>query len=80
MVWLFKSSGESNSNNKYFQFWQQDNRPIQLSTNKMIDQRLEYLHFNPVKAGLVYEPEHYIYSSARDYCGLTGLLELEMIS
>ncbi|TCO20561.1 hypothetical protein EV200_1081, partial [Pedobacter psychrotolerans] len=48
-------------------FWQQDNHPIELSTNEMIDQRLNYLHENPVTAGLVTEAQYYKYSSAVDY-------------
>jgi hypothetical protein len=28
MLWIFKSAGKSNTNNKDYQFWQQDNRPI----------------------------------------------------
>ena len=79
ILWLFKSAGLNNSNNKDFQFWQQDNRPIQLSTNEMIDQRLEYIHQNPVKEELVWEPEHYAFSSAINYSGKRGLLEVELI-
>ncbi len=30
----------------------------------MLDQRLDYLHNNPVEAGLVDEPHKYLYSSA----------------
>ena len=45
----------------------------------MMDQRLNYIHDNPVKEGLVYEPEHYIYSSALDYSGGKGLLEIELL-
>ena len=67
MIWMFKRAGAKNSNNKVYQFWQQDNHPIELSTNKMIDQRLNYLHENPVTAGLVTEPQYYKYSSAVDY-------------
>lgn len=55
MLWMFKRAGARNSNNKVYQFWQQDNHPIELSTNKMIEQRLNYLHENPVTAGLVTE-------------------------
>lgn len=76
LLWLFRAAGENNSNNQVFQFWQQDNRPIELTTNTMIDQRLNYLHQNPVEAGMVFEPEHYVYSSAIDYAGGKGLLEL----
>ena len=79
MLWLFKSAGIRNPNNKDFQFWQQDNRPIELSSNEMMDQRLDYIHQNPVKAGFVYEPEHYVYSSAADYTGRKGLLDITLI-
>jgi putative transposase len=67
MVWMFKRAGERNSNNNTYQFWQQDNHPIELTTNDMMDQRLAYLHENPVRAGYVWEPQHYKHSSAIDY-------------
>ena len=35
-----------------------------------IDQRVDYIHNNPVKAGIVLSPEHYLYSSAINYAGL----------
>lgn len=79
MLWLFTSADKRNSNNTHYQFWQQDNRPIELSTNEIMDQRLDYIHDNPVKEGLVYEPEHYIYSSALDYSGGKGLLEIKLL-
>ncbi len=42
----------------------------------MIDKRLEYLHNNPVEAGFVAEAHFYLYSSAIDYSGGKGLLEI----
>jgi hypothetical protein len=60
-------------------FWKKDNHAILLDTNKMMQQRLDYLHNNPVEAGIVDEPEHYIFSSARDYAGKKGLLDVEFI-
>ncbi|MEO7050001.1 MAG: hypothetical protein ABI091_32145, partial [Ferruginibacter sp.] len=75
MLWIacpdrsgFKRAGKRNSNNKDFQFWQQDNHPIELNTAEMLKQRLDYLHQNPVRAGIVYEPQDYVYSSGIDYC------------
>jgi len=79
MLWLFRSAGEKNSNNVKYQFWQQDNRPIELSTNAMKDQQLDYLHNNPVTEGLVCEAEYYPYSSAMDYAGSKGLLEVAFL-
>ncbi|MHB1178816.1 MAG: hypothetical protein ACYCZO_10855 [Daejeonella sp.] len=80
MIWMFKRAGAKNSNNKIYQFWQQDNHPIELSTNEMLDRRLNYLHENPVRAGLVWEIADYKYSSAIDYCEKgQGLLPIELL-
>ena len=69
-VWLFERAGKQNSSNKNFQFWQQHNHPIELNTNEMINQRIDYIHNNPVEAGIVISPEAYLYSSAANYAGL----------
>jgi len=79
MLWIFRSNGNRNSNNEVYQFWQQDNHPVCLDSNDLIDQRLDYLHNNPVVEGIVEEPEHYIYSSARDYAGIKGLLDITLL-
>ena len=44
-----------------------------------MEQRLEYLHQNPFKGGFVEEPEQWYYSSARDYAGQKGRLEVVLI-
>ncbi len=80
MLWIFKIAGQKNSNNKNYQFWQQDNRPIALSTNEMLDQRLAYVHNNPVNEGIVGAPGHYIYSSAATYyTNDVGLLNVVLL-
>lgn len=76
---IFKKAGQQNSNNSYYQLWQQHNHPIELSTNKKLNQRLDYLHMNPVKAGFVTRPEDWFYSSAKRYAGMDGILDLELI-
>ena len=67
LLWLFKRAGHHNSNNTQYQFWQQHNHPIELNTNEVFDQRLDYIHNNPVQAGLCNYPEEYKYSSASFY-------------
>jgi len=79
MLWMMKQAGVKNKNNNDFQFWQQHNHPILLDSNKLIDQKLDYIHNNPVKAGFVNVPEHYVYSSAGDYSGSKGLIDIEII-
>lgn len=75
MLPVFKEAGQVNARNTNYQFWQQDNHPIELFSSKFILQKIIYIHDNPVRAGFVDKPEHYLYSSARDYilqkkCGL----------
>jgi putative transposase len=59
--------------------WQDGNKLILLQTNEMLEGRLHYINQNPVEAELVDEPEYYWYSSARDYAGVKGLLELSQL-
>ena len=79
MLKMMKNAGLNNKNNRDFQFWQQHNHPIILDSNYLIDQKLDYIHNNPVKAGFVAKPEDYIYSSAGDYAGIKGLIDIELI-
>ncbi len=79
ILWMMKRAGQQNGNNDGWQLWQQNNQPIELSTNDMLDTRLNYLHQNPVAAGFVTEPEHWKYSSAIDYSGGKGLLDIYFI-
>lgn len=60
-------------------FWRGDNRPIEVWSKGVIDQKLRYIHNNPVNEGLVFRPEDYPYSSAVDYNGEKGLLEVTVI-
>ncbi|MEX2514078.1 MAG: transposase [Cyclobacteriaceae bacterium] len=61
------------------QFWTHENHAVELSSEKMITTRLNYIHENPVRAGWVEIPENYLYSSARNYSGLKGLIEIDYI-
>jgi len=58
---------KQNSRNTGYQFWRQDNRPQELYNSSFIFQKRNYIHNNPVEAGIVEKPEHYMYSSAKDY-------------
>ena len=79
--WLlnsFKKAGAANSNNIKNQFWQQHNQPIELWSNHVIQQKIDYTHNNPVIAGFVESDYEYLYSSARDYSGVKGLVKVEV--
>ncbi|CAG5084048.1 REP-associated tyrosine transposase [Parvicella tangerina] len=77
MLSIFKKSGEHNSNNTTYQFWRQDNKPIELYKAETIDIKMNYIHNNPVEDGYVEKAEDYLYSSARDYAGMQGKLKIE---
>lgn len=80
--WLlkqFEEAGKKSSNVKQYQLWRHDNKPIELWSNKVIDQKLNYIHNNPVEEGLVFKAEQYVYSSAIDYAGEKGLLDIILI-
>ena len=79
MLKQFKDKELINKRNKTYQFWKQDNHPIELYSNYFIDQKIDYIHNNPIVAGLVEKPEEYIYSSAKNYCGEQGLLKVEFL-
>lgn len=78
MLNIFRYSGSGNANNKEYQFWKQDYHPVELSDSYRCEQRLNYLHENPVRSGMVWEPWQYKYRSAIDYyTNEHGLLPIE---
>ena len=79
MLWMMERAGKKNGHNIEFQLWQQDNHPIELFNPKILHQKLDYIHYNPVEAGIVENPEDYLYSSARDYFGLLGLIDIILV-
>ena len=83
---IFKYHAKFNKRAGVKQFWiyaclpaRQENHAIELSTNEMIDSRIDYIHNNPMRAGWVANPEDYLYSSARNYAGMESLMEIDKI-
>ncbi len=71
----FAHEAVNSSNVKRYQFWRHDNKPIELWSNKVIFEKINYIHQNPVEERLVYKAEQWVYSSAIDYAGEKGMLE-----
>jgi len=59
-----------------YQVWQEGSQPKQIQSDEMMWQKLEYMHNNPVDRGYVDDPLHWRYSSARNYAGQPGLIEV----
>ncbi len=62
--------------NQSFQIWTHENHAELIYSQKFIEQKIEYIHNNPVAAGIVEKPEDYLYSSARNYADLESLIEV----
>ena len=67
LLWMFEKAGQKNVTVQHRQFWQQHNKPIALWTAQVIQQKITYIHNNPVLSGVVTDPIAYKYSSARNY-------------
>jgi REP element-mobilizing transposase RayT len=59
-----------------YQFWQEGVHPQQIKDETMLRQKVDYIHNNPVRRGYVELPEHWRYSSARNFLGMEGVLEV----
>jgi REP element-mobilizing transposase RayT len=79
MLQMMKEAGTKNSNNRGFQLWRQDNHPIELRDPQKRYKALNYIHYNPVEAGFVEKEEDWLYSSARNYHGLRGWIEVNIL-
>lgn len=80
MLDLFRKAATKHSRNSKYQFWTHENHAELIYSNKFIAQKLEYIHSNPVRAGIVKEPEAYLYSSAINYAGENGMLDIELLT
>ena len=76
MLKRFEFACRSHSRNENYQFWQYGNHPEEVFTEKFLWQKLDYIHLNPVQAGIVEKASHYLYSSASIYVNGNGLLEI----
>ena len=79
MLKLMQHAASKSSNVKQMQFWQHHNKPIELWSNTVTEQKMDYIHMNPVVAGFVREAHHWKYSSAIDYSGGKGLLDIDFL-
>jgi hypothetical protein len=59
------------------QFWTHENHAELTYSNDFIEQKILYIHNNPVIAGIVSKAEEYLYSSAVNYADEEGLLKVK---
>jgi putative transposase len=64
LMYLFAFFAKDSVQNKYLQFWQKTSHPTELITNTVFDQKVDYIHNNPVIAMIVNDALSFVYSSA----------------
>ena len=79
MLKYFETACENLKRNQKYKVWQDGYHAEILYSTKFLLQKLHYIHNNPVRSGIVEQPEHYLYSSARIYAGLEGSLEVVLV-
>lgn len=77
LLYRFEFAGKFDNRISKYKFWQETNHAVLLDNNLMLEQRINYTHENPVRALIVGEPFEYLFSSARDYSGEKGYVDVQ---
>lgn len=70
----FHKATFSHNRNKNFQVWRSGNHAEEIYSEKFLWSKLDYIHLNPVRAGIVSRASDYLYSSASNYVYGKGIL------
>lgn len=76
MLNIFEFFAKKHNRKEKHQLWTHENHAEEIYSNKFIFQKINYIHENPVRAGIVENPEDYLYSSARFYADKSCLLDI----
>ncbi len=79
MLERFAKATSRHGRNSNYQFWKYGNHPEEIYTEKFLWSKLDYIHLNPVRSGIVEKASQYRYSSACNYVRGHGLLEVTLV-
>ncbi|NII27884.1 transposase [Pseudoflavitalea sp. X16] len=79
LLYMFKFYAAPVASNDYYKIWTNNNHPEEIHSGDFMRAKLNYTHNNPVRAGLVAEPHDYLYSSAPNYQGKKGVMEIDFL-
>lgn len=79
MLYRFKYNAKYNNRIQDYKVWQDGYHGIACVRPDILLQKLDYIHNNPVATGIVLEPEHYQFSSAANYAGEKGMMEVTLL-
>ncbi len=79
MLNLFEFAAKRHKRSSKYQFWTHENHAVSLESELFLRQKMSYLHLNPVRAGFVDHPNHWMYSSQRNYFELDSLIDIDLM-
>ncbi len=79
LLYMFQFYANRTNANDYFKVWTGNNHPEEIHSETFMKTKLNYTHDNPVRAGLVAEQSHYLYSSAANYEGNKGMMDIDFL-
>jgi putative transposase len=79
LLYMFSFYANNTNRNDEFKIWTGNNHPEQITSKDFLISKLNYIHENPVRSGMVAKPEDYIYSSASNYVNGSGFFEIDFL-
>jgi putative transposase len=81
MLRRFEEYGKSLRLLEKYHLWQNCSSPLHIENDqpRLLMDRIAHVHENPVREGIVDQPEAYLFSSARDYAGIRGLVAVKVV-
>jgi len=80
MLNYFEFAAKKHKRNSNYQIWTHENHAEHIYTEKFMAQKLDYIHSDPVRSGIVENTEDYIYSSARNYADMDAIIDIDLLS
>lgn len=79
LLYMFEFFGKRTNANEKYKLWTNDNHPEIIYSADFLKTKLDYIHNNPVRAGILQDPSDYLYSSASVYEGQKGLIDIDLL-
>ena len=79
LISLFQNYKKQYKKNSDHQIWQEGVHPQLIENINVLEQKVNYIHNNPVKRGLVRNPEDWVYSSATNFSGINSIFNVDEI-
>jgi REP element-mobilizing transposase RayT len=80
LLMIFRYAARGHKRNNEYRVWTHESHAEEIFSNTFIEQKIDYIHNNPVRSGIVVKPEDYLYSSARNYAELDGVLNVTLVT